>query len=66
MSDKKPDAPELKADAKPKTFEELHAETLKEKIAAGLSREQAVEVIKAQLANDAEVEAAEKKKAEKK
>lgn len=52
-----------------KTFEEQHAETLREKVAAGLTREQAIEVIKAQLANDAriaaeEAEAEKRKKAE--
>jgi hypothetical protein len=49
-----------------KTFEEQHAEALREKMAAGLTREQATEVIKAQIANDeriaAEEAAAEKRK----
>lgn len=42
----------------PPTFDELHATVIREKVLAGLTREQAIEVVKAQLAHDAALAAA--------
>lgn len=43
------------------TFEEVHAGVIREKVSAGLSRDQAIEVVRAQLAHDAALAAAAKK-----
>lgn len=43
------------------TFEEVHASVIRDKVAAGLSRDQAIEVVRAQLAHDAALAAAAKK-----
>jgi hypothetical protein len=43
-----------KTDTAPKTLEEIHADVIREKIRAGLTKEQAIEVVKAQIAWDAE------------
>jgi len=40
------------------TFEEVHAKVIREKVLAGLSRDQAIEVVRAQLAHDAALAAA--------
>ncbi|MCC6235716.1 MAG: hypothetical protein IT580_23970 [Verrucomicrobiales bacterium] len=44
--------------ATPPTFEELHAAVIREKVQVGLAREQAIDVVKAQLAHDATLAAA--------
>lgn len=42
----------------PPTFDELHAPVIREKVLLGLTRDQAIEVVKAQLAHDAALAAA--------
>ena len=62
--DNKPETEAAKAKppvtATPETFEEKHAEVIREKVRAGLTRSQAIEVIKAQLAHDQALAAAAK------
>lgn len=41
-----------KEKTEPQTFEEIHAEAIREKVQAGLTREQAIQVVRDQLAHD--------------
>lgn len=61
MADTKP---ESKADTKPEskaeTFEEIHAAEIREKLLAGLTKDQAIAVVRAQLAHDEAIKKAAK------
>jgi hypothetical protein len=51
---------DTKPESKAETFEEIHAAEIREKLLAGLTKDQAIAVVRAQLAHDEAIKKAAK------